>query len=189
MPGFLLTAIMFVAGSSIFMGETEKPREQLIAKVLSGGQTGADRAAVDFAIEHGVAYGGWVPRDGWAEDLREPPGLLARYPNFVPTQSADVAVRTTLNVRDANATAVFALTSGPSRGVTQTLDIAKVLKRPLLVLDPHSPEARETLAEFFFGLKAGTVLNVAGSRESETPGLYRAVRSLLDATLGYFVTS
>lgn len=171
------------------MGETGTPHEQLIAKVFSGGQTGADRAAVDFAIEHGVAYGGWVPRDGWAEDLREPPGLLARYPKFVPTQSADVAIRTSLNVRDANATVVFAPTSVPSRGVTQTLDIANVLKRPLLVLDPHTPAARETLAEFFFGLRSGTVLNVAGSRESEAPGLYRAVRSLLDETLGYFVTS
>ncbi|MGA2123987.1 MAG: putative molybdenum carrier protein [Acidimicrobiales bacterium] len=171
------------------MGETEMPHEQLIAKVLSGGQTGADRAALDFAIEHGVAYGGWVPRDGWADDLREPPGLLALYPHFVPTQSADVAVRTSLNVRDANATAVFAPTSVPSRGVDQTLDIANVLKRPLLVLDPHSPQARENLAEFFSGLKAGTVLNVAGSRESEAPGLYKAVRSLLDATLRFFITS
>jgi hypothetical protein len=180
---------MFVAGSSIFMGETETPHEQLIARVLSGGQTGADRAAVDFAIEHGVPYGGWVPRNGWAEDLREPPGLLARYPNFVPTQSADVAMRTSLNVRDASATVVFAPTSVFSKGVARTLDIANVLKRPLLVLDPSSPEARETLAEFFSGLKSGTVLNVAGSRESEAPGLYRAVRSLLDATLGYFVRS
>ena len=75
-------------------------RGVLIAKVVSGGETGADRAAVDFAIAHDLSYGGWVPLNGWAEDLREPPGLLALYDKFVPTQSADPGVRTTLNVRD-----------------------------------------------------------------------------------------
>ncbi|HTT58571.1 MAG TPA: putative molybdenum carrier protein [Acidimicrobiales bacterium] len=178
-----------MSGVLIFMGETETPHEQLIAKILSGGQTGADRAAVDFAIEHGVAYGGWVPRDGWAEDLHQPPGLLERYPNFVPTQSGDVGVRTSLNVRDAHATVVFTPTSVSSRGVTQTLDIATVLKRPLLVLDPESADAERTLGEFLFARKAGTVLNVAGPRESEARGLYQVVRSLLDATVGFFVTS
>jgi len=171
------------------MGEIKAPHEKLIAKVLCGGETGADRAAVDFAIEHGVAYGGWVPLDGWAEDLREGPGLLGRYSNFVPTKSADVAVRTSLNVRDANATVVFAPMSAVSRGVRQTLDIATVLKRPVVVLDPHSPEAPERLAEFLAVRSSGTILNVAGPRESESPGLYQAVRSLLNGALGYFVTS
>ncbi len=123
------------------MGEITAPHEKLIAKILCGGETGADRAAVDFAIEHGVTYGGWVPLDGWAEDLRAAPGLLGRYSNFVPTKSADVEVRTSLNVRDANATVVFAPMSAVSRGVSQTLDIANVLKRPVAVLYPHSPEA------------------------------------------------
>lgn len=171
------------------MGETTTPHEQLIAKIFSGGETGADRAAVDFAIEHEVAYGGWVPPGGWAEDLREPPGLLARYANFIPTQSSDVKVRTSLNVRDTNATVVFAPASVRSRGVTQTLDIASVLKRPTLVLDPHSLDALERLSVFFSDLKGDTVLNVAGPRESEAPGLYGAVKSLLEGTLEFFVTS
>ena len=49
-------------------------------KIISGGQTGIDRAALDAAIEMGVDYGGWCPKGGWAEDFRKPPGLLARYP-------------------------------------------------------------------------------------------------------------
>ena len=171
------------------MGETTTPHEQLIAKVLSGGQTGADRAAVDFALAHGIAYGGWVPLGGWAEDYPEAPGLLAIYENFVPTQSADVKVRTSLNVRDADATVVFALASVRSRGVEQTLDIANVLKRPTLVLDPHAPGAPERLAEFLSELASGTILNVAGSRESEAPGLYRAVTDLLIGALPFFVHS
>jgi hypothetical protein len=171
------------------MGETTTPHEQLIGKVLSGGETGADRAAVDFAIEHGIPYGGWVPLGGWAEDLREPPGLLAHYPNFVPTQSADIKVRTSLNVRDATATVVFAPVTVRSRGVQQTLEIATVLKRPVLVLDPYSPDVLERLEKFFSRFTAVTVLNVAGSRESEAPGLYQAVRSVLNGVLGYFVAS
>ncbi len=171
------------------MGEITAPHEKLIAKILCGGETGADRAAVDFAIEHGVTYGGWVPRDGWAEDLRDSPGLLARYRNFVPTKSADVAVRTSLNVRDANATVVFAPPSAVSRGVNQTLDIARVLKRPVVVLDPHYTDAPERLADFLSRLRSGTVLNVAGPRESEAHGIYQSVRSLLNGALGYFVTA
>ena len=83
-------------------------------------------------------YGGWVPRDGWAEDLRDPPGLLALYDHFVPTQSADPGVRTTLNVRDSTATVVFSPPIATSPGVTQTLQMANVLKRPIIVIDPSS---------------------------------------------------
>ena len=45
-------------------------------KIISGGQTGVDRAALDVAIERGVPWGGWCPKGGWAEDFPEPPGLL-----------------------------------------------------------------------------------------------------------------
>ena len=51
-----------------------------VTRIVSGGQTGADRAALDIAIELGIAYGGWCPAGGWAEDFPEPPGLLAFYP-------------------------------------------------------------------------------------------------------------
>ena len=51
-------------------------------KLLSGGQSGVDRAVLDVALARGIAYGGWCPRGGWAEDFPEPPGLLARYPKL-----------------------------------------------------------------------------------------------------------
>lgn len=82
-----------------------------------------------------------MPRDGWAEDLRDPPGVLALYEHFVPTQSADPGVRTTLNVRDATATVVFSPPMTASPGVTQTLQMANVLKRTIIVIDPNSDEA------------------------------------------------
>jgi hypothetical protein len=166
-----------------------KARGALIAKVVSGGETGADRAAVDFAISHNLAYGGWVPRDGWAEDLRDPPGLLALYDHFVPTQSADPGVRTTLNVRDSTATVVFSPPIATSPGVTQTLQMANVLKRPFIVIDPSSLEADASLQSFFTRLAPEATLNIAGPRESEVPSLYRAVTNLLDRNLRYFVAS
>ena len=55
--------------------------------VISGGQTGADRAALQAAIATGTPYGGWCPKDGWAEDLPRPPGVLALYPNLRETPS------------------------------------------------------------------------------------------------------
>jgi hypothetical protein len=163
-------------------------RGALIAKVVSGGETGADRAAVDFAISHELSYGGWVPANGWAEDLREPPGLLALYDRFVPTQSGDPGVRTTLNVRDSTATVVFSPPIAASPGVTQTLQMASVLKRPIIVIDPRSVDADELLQTFFERLAGEATLNIAGPRESEVPSLYQAVTDLLNRNLRFFLT-
>ena len=60
-------------------------------KLLSGGQSGVDRAVLDVAIARGIDYGGWCPKDGWAEDLSAPPGLLAKYPQLKETPLADPA--------------------------------------------------------------------------------------------------
>jgi hypothetical protein len=161
-------------------------RDASIVKVVCGGETGADRAAVDFALSHHVPYGGWVPRDGWAEDYYEPPGLLAVYPEFVPTQSTDLAVRTTLNVRDSTATVVFSPPIATSNGVTQTLTMANVLKRPVAVIDPSSADADAQFETFLARLSLAVTLNVAGPRESEAPGLYRSVTDLLNNNLRFF---
>jgi hypothetical protein len=72
-------------------------------KILSGGQTGVDRAALDVAIARAMPYGGWCPRGGWAEDFSDSPGLLATYPHLRETPSRDPAQRTDWNVRDADA--------------------------------------------------------------------------------------
>src|SRR5262245_24097858 len=75
--------------------------------IRSGGQTGVDRAALDSALEHGLEYVGWCPAGGWAEDMPEPPGLLARYPLLTPTSPRDPRQRTAWNVRDSDATLVL----------------------------------------------------------------------------------
>ncbi len=142
------------------------------ARILSGGQTGVDRAALDAALAARLACGGWCPRDRWAED-----GPIAAHYPLVETDSTDPAERTRRNVRDADATLVLA--RGPLWGGTALARAhAEALGRPVLVVDPTRPEALDAIREWLarHPLRA---LNVAGPRESEAPGSYARARRLL----------
>lgn len=145
----------------------------LLDRVVSGGQTGVDRAALDAALERGLPCGGWCPRGRRAED-----GLLAeRYP-MRETPSADYAERTEWNVRDSEATLV--LTWGPPTGGTAyTIDRAVSLGRPLLVVDLTAPRL-ESVRDWLRA-ESVRVLNVAGPRESGRPGIYAKSRAFLEA--------
>jgi hypothetical protein len=146
-------------------------------KIVSGGQTGVDRAALDVALELGIECGGWCPAGRMAED-----GVIdARYP-LRETPSADPAQRTELNVRDSDATLV--LTSGSaSPGTELTIETARKLGRPLYTFHAGSPE---DVGMFRRWLQVYRVqaLNVAGPRESEAPGIYAESRRILTALLG-----
>lgn len=150
-----------------------------VARIVSGGQTGADRAALDVAIELGIDYGGWCPSGGWAEDFPEPPGLLSAYPRLRATWEPDVTVRTRLNVRDSDATLVVWDGRTPSSGTQWTIDAARAEGRPVLITDADVDETRAWL----LGLGTGLVLNVAGPRESACPGTYARTAELLRALL------
>jgi hypothetical protein len=151
-----------------------------VTRVISGGQTGADRAALDVAIELGIEYGGWCPAGGWAEDFPEPPGLMADYPNLRVAGSPGPAVRTRLNVRDSDATLVVRPMPSRSSGTDFTIETAEELERPLFVT--NGADAREVI-DWLGTLGSGITLNVAGPRESEQPGVYRMTRTLLTAVL------
>ena len=158
--------------------------------IRGGGQTGVDRAALDYAIRRGLPYGGWCPQGGWAEDLPTPPGLLTRYPCLTETPSHAPAQRTAWNVRDSNATLI--LVRGPdldsSPGTAFTRQCAELIfLRPCLVVDLRTAgaveQARDWLARIGGGL-GEVVLNVAGPRESEAPGIYEAASAFLRELLG-----
>lgn len=157
--------------------------------VVSGGQTGADRAAVDFAIANSVSYRGWVPHGGWAEDFRQPPGLLQQFPAFRETDSTDSNVRTEWNVHDSDATLILAIagSGAVSPGTEWTRRCAKQCSKPLGEVDPTSSSAREQLRDFLAQLGSGLALNIAGPRETECPGLYEACRRLLDTNSDLFL--
>lgn len=152
-----------------------------LRRVVSGGQSGVDRAALDAALALGLPYGGWCPAGGRAEDHPQPPGLLASYPHLRETCAADSAVRTRANVLDSDATLVLVPREGRhSPGTAWTIECCRELGRPHLVA---SVDQTGAVAAWLGGLPDGAVLNVAGPRESQAPGVYDAVRALLAEVL------
>jgi hypothetical protein len=147
-------------------------------KVISGGQTGVDRAALDAALECGMAYGGWCPRGGWAEDLVRPPGLLARYPRLQATPLADPAQRTAWNVRDSDACMIVVDAGGlaASRGTALGMELAERYGKPLVVVDLGTPDGLPRALTWLQRQRAAFGdafrLAIGGPRESEAPGIY-----------------
>lgn len=151
----------------------------MIRKVVSGGQTGVDRAALDVALSLGLACGGWVPRGRRAEDGRLPD----RYP-MRETATAAYPQRTRLNVRDSDATLVLAR-GEPSGGTAFTLACADQLDRPCMLVDLTRPDLEQAAAivrEWLLDEEVG-VLNVAGPRESTAPGIAAEAAAFLRAVL------
>ena len=155
-------------------------------KIISGGQTGIDRAALDAAIEMGVEYGGWCPKAGWAEDFRKPPGLLARYPLLRETPSAEPIQRTEWNVRDADRLMILIDVSGigVSKGTVAARDFALALGKPHSMIDLDAGDAlAQALACAGKDASDASSIGIAGPRESEVPGIYAKARPFLCVVL------
>jgi hypothetical protein len=158
-------------------------------KLLSGGQSGVDRAVIDTAIERGIDYGGWCPKGGWAEDMTVPPGLLANYPNLRETPLADPAQRTEWNVRDSDACMIVIEAAGlaVSSGTALAQDLAHRYRKPLFVADLGG---EETIRDAGLWLRfqrrrvgPNLMLAIGGPRESEAPGVYASTMPFLTALL------
>lgn len=164
------------SGTTVSEGSDKGPRGVLPVKIVSGGQTGVDRAALDVALRLGLNCGGWVPRGRRAEDGP----ISAEYP-MREMKSSAYAARTRQNVIDSDATLI--LTRGePTGGTAETLGIAQDMKKPYHIVDlkrTHSPLAALRWLE----AKKPTVLNVAGPRESGSPGIYDEAFLLLSHLL------
>ena len=158
-------------------------------KILSGGQSGVDRAALDVAAARGIAWGGWCPRGGWAEDFPSPPGLLARYPQLMETPLVDPAQRTEWNVRDADACLVIVEAGGAmvSPGTVLARELVQHSGKPLFTADLRAPESLANASAWLraqcdtFG--AGFTLAIGGPRESEAPGIYARALTFIDALI------
>jgi len=145
----------------------------MIQKIVSGGQTGVDRAALDVALEIGIPCGGWCPRGRRAENGTIPP----KYP-LQETESRSYNKRTKLNVQESDATLVLNL-GELEGGTAYTVQVAEKLGKPYLIValdrvaDPGSVAA-------WLNEQGVQVLNVAGPRECERPGIYdQSLRFLL----------
>jgi len=149
----------------------------MIDRIISGGQTGADRAALDVAIRHGMPHGGWCPKGRKAED-----GSLGEQYQLIETPSASYIQRTEWNVRDSDGTVVFSLAPTVTGGSLRTIEFAAQHGKPCLHLarSSHSGEAPALLLHRFIAQHGIRTLNAAGSRESKEPGIYLWVTDVLE---------
>ncbi len=140
----------------------------MIERVVSGGQTGVDRAALDAAIAAGIGCGGWCPRGRRAED-----GVIPEHYPLKQTPGSSYIERTRRNVADSDGTLVLAPGS-PRGGTLATLGHARRIGKPVLVVDLDGAAMDTWLGEILGWLESRgiRVLNVAGPRESGCPGIY-----------------
>lgn len=149
-----------------------------IVEVRSGGQSGADRGAMDAAQKCGVTVSGWCPAGGWAEDFPTPPGVLALYPQMVETPSRDVAQRTEWNIRDSSCCiALNTHTRGTSLGTDIGYAFYEKYHIPSFEITIDDPSTiDEQIANACAWLHSleddALVLGVGGPRASEFPGIY-----------------
>ena len=148
----------------------------MLEKIVSGGQTGAGRAALDFAIKHGIPHGGWLPKGKLAED-----GPLADRYELKEMPSDSYPARTEQNVIDSDGTLI--ISHGPLTGGSDyTREMAKKHKKPCLHIDLSRTSIHEAGATIVIWLMGNAVsaLNVAGPRASKDPYVYDQVVALLE---------
>lgn len=147
-----------------------------IEKLVSGGQSGVDRGALDAARDLGIPHGGFCPRGRRAED-----GVIPDAYSLIETESTDYAARTELNVLEGDATLI--LCPGPLHGGTAlTLRLAREHRKPHLVVDLDHPRPADAVHAWLLQ-HAVRCLNVAGPRESHHPGIAERVRAYLKLLL------
>ena len=154
--------------------------------IVSGGQTGVDRAALDVAIELGIDYRGWCPRGGSRRGLPDPPGVLALYPDLRETPDADPRQRTEWNVRDSDKLLVLVDRAGLRLSKELGSRFAVPRRSASLMSSSVSTtmDARARAAAFLGEGQGPLALNIAGPRESEAPGIYAKARAFLARALG-----
>jgi hypothetical protein len=158
--------------------------------VRCGGQSGVDRAALHVASALNLRYVGWCPAGGWAEDCPTPPGIRALYPELTETPSSDPRQRTAWNVRDSDATLIVTRDAdlAHSPGTAFTRGCAELIfEKPFHVAvlpTPQKPGAEWLVEQLRRHRDLSVVLNIAGPRESEHPGIFTDAVEYLTALLG-----
>ena len=147
--------------------------ETMITKIISGGQTGADRGGLDVAIRHGIPHGGWCPKGRKAEDGVIPDNYL------LEETSSAVLQRIGRNVRDSDGTVVFTLAS-TTGGLRRTIDLAASFGKPWLHLAKSGTDDPAVMLQHFVTANSIQCLNVAGTQESEEPGIYLWVSGVIE---------
>ena len=147
----------------------------MIEILISGGQAGADRAALDVAIRHGFPHWGWCPAGRKAED-----GPISGQYHLTETPSAKYFQRTEWNVRDADGTVVFTFGDRATGGSLRTIAFARKHGKPCLHISREHCYQPALDLQQFVELHNIKRLNVAGSRESKNPGIHLWVMGVIE---------
>ncbi len=150
-----------------------------VAKVVSGGQTGVDQAALDAAIALGIPHGGWCPRGRRSEN-----GRIPDIYQLLETDTGDYSVRTEKNICDSDATLI--LHSGRLTGGTRlTWKLVQRHDKPFLTVDLKDvvPLLAVSGVQDWLLKNQVQILNVAGPRESNMPGIQQRAENFLKMAL------
>jgi len=143
-------------------------------RIISGGQTGVDRAALDFALENKIDCFGWCPKERKAED-----GIIPTIYPLKETEASGYESRTLKNVEESQGLLVF--TDGePDNGTILAIDHAEKQNKPIYIIHlSMNVEDQETGILDFLEDQQVTIVNIVGPRESNSPGIYRKTKSFL----------
>jgi len=147
-------------------------RKLPIRKIISGGQTGVDRAALDLGLRFSIPIGGWCPKGRLAED-----GSIPLFYPLQETLSSRFFQRTEWNVRDSDGTFILTFDT-PTGGTALTIRLAKHHHKPYLILNVDQRSEATVLSSWLIQHKIRT-LNIAGPRESTSPGIYESAYAFL----------
>jgi len=148
----------------------------MIGRIISGGQTGADQGALDFAIKHGIRHGGWIPKGRKTED-----GILPEKYHLKEMPTTSYPKRTEKNIKVSDGTIIFSrgkLTGGSAL----TRKIAKQQFKPRLHIDldkMNEAEAAQSI-RVWIDEQGVQMLNVAGPRASKDPGIHDIVMGIFE---------
>lgn len=153
----------------------------MLKKIISGGQTGADRAGLDVAIELALPYGGWIPKGRRAEDGRVP----VKY-DLEEMLTFSYPARTNKNIEESDGTVVFSrgrLTGGSAMTMRAALKFTKpALYIDLDIYEGFTVEAAAIICCWIIEYRIN-VLNVAGSRTSKDPFVYQQTKDILKSAV------
>ena len=144
--------------------------------IVSGGQTGVDRSALDWAIARDIPHGGWCPTGRLAED-----GKIGSAYNLKETPKAEYLQRTEWNVRDSDGTVVFSIGADLGGGSLATMKLAAQLGKPCIHLfKSQTPSENAAQLCRFIRKHEVKILNVAGPRASGEPQIGPFIHSIFD---------